>query len=103
MTSFLPTNLRARPIPDVARLACIAAADQESRYVVDAVVKTLSPLHDPVKRGSDIVRQCYLHVRMNIYKVERAGSRCSQDPEIVALREQRIEGAQSIRGRMIPA
>src|SRR5580704_14368468 len=101
MTSFLPTNLRARPIPNVARLACIAGADQASRYVVDAIVKTLSPLHDPIKRGNDIVRQWYLDVRMNIYKVDRAGR--SRDTEIVALRKQRIERAQSIRGRMIPA
>src|ERR1700741_2840294 len=103
MTSFLPTNLRARPIADVARLACVAGADQASRYVVDAVVKTLSPLHDPIKRGSDIVRQCYLDVRMNIYKVERARSGRGQNTEIVTLRKQRIERAQSIRGWMITA
>src|ERR1700757_3162197 len=103
MTRFLPTNLRARPIPDVTRFACIAGADQASRYVVDAIVKALSPLHDPIKRGGDIVRQCYLDVRMNIYKVEWAWSGRSQDTEIVALRKERIERAQSIRGRMIPA
>src|SRR5215469_17696303 len=33
MTSLLPTNLRARSVSDVARLACIAGADQASRYV----------------------------------------------------------------------
>ena len=96
-------DLRARPVPDVARLACIAGADQASRYVVDAIVKTLSPLHDPIKRGSDIVRQRYLDVRMNIYKVDWAWSGRSQDTEIVALRKQGIERAQSIRDRMIPA
>src|ERR1700739_982205 len=103
MTSFLPTNLRARPIPNVARLACIAGADQASRYVVDAIVETLSPLHDPIKRGGDVVRQCYLDVGVNIYKVDWARSGRSQDTEIVTLRKQRIERAQSIRSGMIPA
>src|ERR1700733_4042197 len=103
MTSFLPTNLRARPIPNEARLPCIAGADQASGYVVDAIVKTLSPLHDPIKRGSDIVRQCYLDVRMNIYKIDWPWSGRSQDTEIVALRKQRIERAQSIRSWVIPA
>src|ERR1700758_1033213 len=98
MTSLLPMDLRARPVPDVARLACVAGADQASRYVVDAIVKALSPLDDPIERGGDVVRQCYLDMRMNIYKVERARSGRSQDTEIVTLRKQRIERAQSIRG-----
>jgi hypothetical protein len=34
-------DLCARPVPDVARIAYIAGADQASRYVVDAIVKAL--------------------------------------------------------------
>jgi hypothetical protein len=74
-------NLRTGSIPNVACLACIAGAYQASWYVVDAIVQALSPLEDPIKRGSDVVRQCYLDVRMNVYEVDWAWSGRSQDTE----------------------
>src|SRR5580658_3194615 len=100
MTTLLPTDLAARPVSDISGCTSIGSSNQSTRHVINTILSGLAPLHDPVKRGSDIVRQRKLDMGMNVYKVERPRSCCSQDTEIVALREQGIESTQSIRGRM---
>jgi hypothetical protein len=90
----LPSQLHAGPVSDKSRLTTIGSSDQKAGYSVDAILKTLSPLKNPIGRHRHVMRKRRLDVRMNIDEVNRTGTRRSQNSKVVSLWKKGIEGSQ---------
>jgi hypothetical protein len=81
----LPSDLSAGPMSNESCLTTIGSPDQEPRHSVDAIVKALSPLKNPVDRHRHAMRKRRFDVRMNVNEVDGAGTCCGKDAKVVAL------------------
>src|SRR6266705_933210 len=99
----LPANLRARTVSHETRVALSCRNNQKSGDGIHSVSQTLPPLEDPIDGDSHTLRQRRFNARVCVNKVDgsRAG-RC-EDAKIIALREQRIEGPERVRPRIVAA
>src|SRR6266700_4881340 len=98
----LPANLRARTVSNETRVAP-CRNNQKSGDGVNSISQTLPPLKDPIDGGSHAVRQRRFSARMYVNKVDRAGASRGENAKIIALREQRIEGPERVRPRIVAA
>src|ERR1700733_3015822 len=103
MTVSLPSNLCARPISHVASSTVARRADQRSGNRVDTIEHVLSPLEDPISRDGNCSWQLRLDAGMNIDEIQWSRPGCREYAEIIAHREQRVEGAQQVCVRIISA
>src|SRR6266702_8133761 len=99
----LPANLRARTVSNETRVALSCRNNQKSGDGVNSISQTLPPLKDPIDGGSHAVRQRRFSARMYVNKVDRAGASRGENAKIIALREQRIEGPERVRPRIVAA
>src|SRR6266700_2389661 len=97
----LPANLRARTVSNETRVALSCRNNQKSGDGVNSISQTLPPLKDPIDGGSHAVRQRRFNARVYVNKVDGAGAGRGEDAKIIALREQRIEGAERVLPRIV--
>src|SRR6266566_2930903 len=99
----LPANLRARTVSNETRVALSCRNNQKSGDGVNSISQTLPPLKDPIDGGSHAVRQRRFSARVYVNKVDGARAGRGEDAKIIALREQRIEGPERVRPRIVAA
>src|SRR5258706_10759716 len=97
----LPANLRARTVSDEARITLSCRNNQKSGHGIHSVSQTLPPLKDPIDGDSHTLRQRRFNARVHVYKVDGAWAGGGENAKIIALWEQRIEGPESIRPRIV--
>src|SRR6202040_3758335 len=97
----LPANLHARTVSNEARVALSCRNNQKSGDGVHSISQALPPLKDPIDGGSHAVRQRRFSARVYVNKVDGAGASRGEHAKIIALREQRIEGAERVRPRIV--
>src|SRR6266704_3711787 len=68
-----------------------------------SVPQTFTPLEDPIDGDSHTLRQHCLNARVCVNKVDGSRAGRGEDAKIIALREQRIEGAEGVRPRIVAA
>src|ERR1700739_806398 len=103
MSVRLPVYFRSRTVSDEARIALSCRNDQKSGNGIHAVSQTFTPLEDPIEGDSHTPRQGCFNARVYVDKVDGAGASRGEDAKIIALWEQRIEGAQCVRPRIVAA
>jgi hypothetical protein len=81
----LPSDLSAGPMSYESCPTTVGSSDQDPRYSVDAILKALTPLNKPVDGRIHVMGQCRFHVRMNVDKVDGAGTRCGKYAKVIAL------------------
>src|SRR5258708_684326 len=99
----LPAHFRARTVSDEARITFSRRNNQEAGHGIHSVSQTLPPLEDPIDGDSHTLRQRRFNARVCVYKVDGAGAGRGEDAKIIALREQRIEGPERVRPRIVAA
>src|SRR6266436_9105576 len=97
----LQANLRARTVSDEARITLSCRNNQKSGHGIHSVSQTLPPLKDPIDGDSHTLRQRRFNARVHVYKVDGAWAGGGENAKIIALWEQRIEGPESIRPRIV--
>src|SRR5713101_7678775 len=103
MSICLPAHFRARTVSDEACIALSCWNDQKSRNGIHPVSQTLPPLKDPIDADSHTLRQRCFSARVYVNKVDGAGASRGENAKIIALREQRIEGPERVRPRIVAA
>src|SRR6266478_6054473 len=103
MTIHLPAHFRARTVPDEARITFSCRNNQKSGDGIHSVSQTLPPLKNPIDGDSHTPRQSCFNARVGVDKVDGAGASRGENAKIIALREQRIEGPERVRPRIVAA
>src|SRR5260370_23645794 len=103
MSIHLPAHFRARTVSDEACIALSCRNNQKSGDGVPSISQALPPLKDPIDGGSHAVRQRRFSARVYVNKVDGAGASRGENAKIIALREQRIEGPERVRPRIVAA
>ena len=92
----LPADFDPRAMPNETSLAGARGYKEISGHVIDSVAQALPPPDHPVCLGTDVMRKIGMDVGMKVIEIEgpRAGVR--ENTEVVADREQGIEGSEII-------
>src|SRR5580658_8567440 len=99
----IPPHFGPWPVTDETALARIAGDQQEARNRINTVIRVLAPLGDEVHGRRDAMRQLQLDSGMNIDKVHWSRTGIRQNAEVVADREDRVEGTQRVTAGVISA
>src|SRR5216683_809864 len=103
MSIRLPAHFRAWTVPDETRATLSRGNNQKSGDGVHSISQALPPLKDPIDGGSHAVRQRRFSARVYVNKVDGAWASRGENAKIIALGEQRIECAESVRRRIVAA
>src|SRR5882724_6359496 len=101
MSIYLPAHFRARTVSDKACITLSCGNNQKSGDGVHSISQALPPLKDPIDGDSHTPRQRRFNARVYVNKVDGAGTGRGEDAKIIALREQRIEGAERVLPRIV--
>src|SRR5258707_4264128 len=103
MSIHLPAHFRARTVSDEACIALSCRNNQKSGDGVHSISQGLPPLKDPIDGDSHAVRQRRFSARVYVDKVDGARASRGEYPKIIALGEERIEGAEVVCLRIVAA
>src|SRR6266446_888714 len=103
MSIYLPAHFRARTVSDKACITLSCGNNQKSGDGVHSISQALPPLKDPIDGDSHTLRQRCFSARVYVNKVDGAGASRGENAKIIALREQRIEGPERVRPRIVAA
>src|SRR5580698_9983962 len=99
----IPSHFCTWPVTDEAAFGRIAGDQQEARNCIDTVIRVFAPLRYEVDGRGDTMRQLQLDSGMNIDKVHWSRTGIRQNAEVVADREDRVEGTQRVTAGVISA
>src|SRR5215475_6956801 len=99
----LPAHFRAWSVSDEACIAFSRGNNQKSGNGIYSVSQTFAPLKYPIDRSCNTTRQRHFSARMHVDKVDGTRAGRGEDAKIIALREQRIEGAERVLPRIVAA
>src|SRR6266851_8271643 len=103
MSIYLPAHFRARTVSDKACITLSCGNNQKSGDGVHSISQALPPLKDPIDGDSHTLRQRCFSARVYVNKVDGAGASRGENAKIIALGEQRIEGPERVRPRIVAA
>src|SRR5580658_5722308 len=92
----LPADLDSGSMPNETSLAAAGGYNNVSGHVVYAVVQALPPPDHPVSFDTDVMREIGVDVGMKVIEIDGPWAGVGEDTEVVADREQRIEGSQTV-------
>ena len=103
VTIHLPSRLYTWPLAHESSITISRSPDQSPGYGIDAVLKALSPIENPVGRDSHPMPPFRQHARVNVSKVHWTRAGIGNNAKVVPNREYWIKCSQSVCIRVIPA